>query len=581
VASGKKIIGLEDAQTGTGGLEYDREIHIGTDGKVYFLVWDGSERSAISTNTFTDNRWHHAVGVITGDGGNMKLYVDGVLQQTTSIGTILPYTSSSYWRIGGYMGAGWTNTVNGYFTGSIDEARIYNRVLTATEVVSLYNSGSGKVAQASKTGLIGYWSLDDATSTIATDLSGNGKNGTLTNMDSTTDWIAGKRSKALDFDGSNDHVDLGSNVYSQSQLGAAGTISAWFKLNALPASSGTMSIMDMEGIFGDQIINSGGNTRVQVRVYDGGVKTAIGTTNLTTGRWYHYIETWDSTTARVYLNGVEENSVAAGAMNNFDSLSRDYSIGKNCNDCGSGTRFNGAIDDVRVYSRALSPSEAAGLYGSGAQVINTSQNRTGSTLDSGLVGMWSFNGQDISGTTAYDRSGNGNNGALTNGPTKTIGKVGQALSFDGVDDAVTTGFTQQLTDFTACAWFKSGASPVGSARILEKSYTGGFWVGRGGGANSWGGGVLESSHPYGIFVTLPDQQWNHICSIRSSTTHTIIGNGGQVSNSNTVSGSALDTTALAIGYITSAAYIGLIDEVRIYNRALSASEVKQLYNLGK
>ena len=51
-------------------------------------------------------------------------------------------------------------------------------------------------------------------------------------------------------------------------------------------------------------------------------------------------------------------------------------------------------------------------------------------LTDGLVGYWSFNSADIAADTAYDRSGNANNGTLTNGPVRTEGKIGQALSFD-------------------------------------------------------------------------------------------------------------------------------------------------------
>ena len=70
------------------------------------------------------------------------------------------------------------------------------------------------------------------------------------------------------------------------------------------------------------------------------------------------------------------------------------------------------------------------VYGS---TLNQSQN---DLVTNGLVGLWSFNGDDISGTTAYDRSSGGNNGTLTSGPTAVKGKVGQALSFDGTDDYV-------------------------------------------------------------------------------------------------------------------------------------------------
>ena len=57
-------------------------------------------------------------------------------------------------------------------------------------------------------------------------------------------------------------------------------------------------------------------------------------------------------------------------------------------------------------------------------------------LTNGLVGWWTFDGKDISGVQAYDRSGQGNRGTLTSGPVSAIGKIGQGLSFDGVNDYV-------------------------------------------------------------------------------------------------------------------------------------------------
>ena len=52
-------------------------------------------------------------------------------------------------------------------------------------------------------------------------------------------------------------------------------------------------------------------------------------------------------------------------------------------------------------------------------------------LTNGLVGWWTFDGKDISGVQVYDKSGNGNRGILTSGPAPTIGKIGQAMEFDG------------------------------------------------------------------------------------------------------------------------------------------------------
>ena len=101
--------------------------------------------------------------------------------------------------------------------------------------------------------------------------------------------------------------------------------------------------------------------------------------------------------------------------------------------------FDGSIDDVRVYNRALTATEVAGLYQSGLAKINSSQSP--GTLSQGLVGWWTMDGADTvwSSPTAgveYDRSGNGNTGTLTNmtrSGSPTVGKIGQALKFDGTD----------------------------------------------------------------------------------------------------------------------------------------------------
>lgn len=77
-------------------------------------------------------------------------------------------------------------------------------------------------------------------------------------------------------------------------------------------------------------------------------------------------------------------------------------------------------------------------------------------LSSRLVGWWSFDGKDIAGNVAYDRSGQGNNGTLTNEPTKSLGKIGQALEANAGDEYVDVGDPASLDfgtgDFTVSFW---------------------------------------------------------------------------------------------------------------------------------
>jgi hypothetical protein len=190
-----------------------------------------------------------------------------------------------------------------------------------------------------------------------------------------------------------------------------------------------------------------------------------------------------------------------------------------------------------------------------------------------------------SGTTWTDLSGNGNNGTLVNGVGYSGSNLG-SLVFDGVDDSIQTSYGPQLNDFTVIVWFRSTGGTLNYNRIVDKNYVSGLWIGRQNNiANSWGGGVLESSSPFGRYITLPDNQWNMIVSRRQGTTHTIYGNGITNSASGTVSSSALSTTTFAFGNYSGANNVqrltGNIAQVSIYNRALTASEIQQNFNATK
>jgi hypothetical protein len=156
------------------------------------------------------------------------------------------------------------------------------------------------------------------------------------------------------------------------------------------------------------------------------------------------------------------------------------------------------------------------------------------------------------------------------------------LTFDGIDDYISTNYTTSLNDFTVCVWFKQVGSVIGYQRLVDKNYLNGFWVGRNGtNANSWGGGVYESSAPFGRFISLTDGQWHFIVSKREGTTHTIYGDGTTNATSGTVSSSPLNTSNILIGRSDQPgieSMNGNIAVVSLYNRALSASEILQNFN---
>jgi len=210
-------------------------------------------------------------------------------------------------------------------------------------------------------------------------------------------------------------------------------------------------------------------------------------------------------------------------------------------------------------------------------------------LNQGLVGYWSFDAQDMAGVTAYDRSGNNNTGTLTNGPTRQIGKIGQALNFDGVNDYVNAGngASLNITDaITLSAWVKIiGAQPT-YARIIAKSWVYYLQID----TNNTAVLGFQDGQPWiGVLGSrvLSDNTWYHIVGTYDK-------NGGATNGRIYING-VLDNTLTStqpIQTVGSSVLIGahsgglpgfhgLIDEVRVYNRALSAGEIQQLYNAGR
>jgi len=203
-----------------------------------------------------------------------------------------------------------------------------------------------------------------------------------------------------------------------------------------------------------------------------------------------------------------------------------------------------------------------------------------------LVGYWAFD--EGSGTVAVDGSGNGNNGTLVNGPTWVDGVVGKCLSFDGVNDYVDCGegsgnFDFGSGDFSISLWANLTTHSETSGLITKVE--GNYWYGT-------GFSIATPESPYSpyfrvvgtlssmyINTGLGDSYgWSHIVCMREGDTFTVYING-TVAGTNTVAvGDINNDSALTIGKGNQGYYNGLIDEVRIYNRAITADEIKALYD---
>ena len=247
--------------------------------------------------------------------------------------------------------------------------------------------------------------------------------------------------------------------------------------------------------------------------------------------------------------------------------------------------FDGSIDDVRVYNRALSSSEVAKLYLAGGGKANVSPSKP---ISSGLVGYWNFDGKNMTNSTSTDSSGNGNNGTLTNMTTTANaikGKLGQALNFVSASNqyviAPDSSSLDITTNITISAWIKpdvlgGGYKTIVSKRDLSNTTNYQLYLNTTAGALSFYSGTENISS-----YIPPRNQWTFVSATVSGTTLTFYVNGVSV-QSGTISGSVTPNNgSLYIGSNNiPEAFSGSIDDVRVYNRALSPSEMLKLYQMG-
>lgn len=175
-------------------------------------------------------------------------------------------------------------------------------------------------------------------------------------------------------------------------------------------------------------------------------------------------------------------------------------------------------------------------------------------MTGGLVGIWSFNGADIFGATAFDRSGGGHNGTLV-GARLDSGQLGQALAFDGTASYVSIGNVASNIK-TIAFWMK--AEPAVSRKIMDFDGTRQIEI-NGSSQIAATGFTAPVVYVNGVATSSVNTDWRFVA----------------VTDTTGVNGTAVDLGRVGSGY-----FKGMLDEVRFYNRVMSAEEIFSLYRLG-
>jgi len=524
---------------------------------------------------FQLNKWTHVA--VTRSGAQYTFYVDGKSIGGWSGSSSALVSDATNTTIGRETYAG------GYFAfnGWIDEPKIYPYARTAAEIKSDYAAGeahaksdkgssvnlgsNSKSSDAFSDGLVGYWKMDEASSPYL-DSSGNGYTGTWVN----NGYSSGKFGIGVSLDGNNDYVNLGPNFNFTSE---SFSISHWIKLNSLfTATANVGPIPFYKGNYQVNGYYSGiGNSGdvIFVTNQSGAVQFSSTTINtISTGTWYYLTYVRNGSSVRIYVNGEDKTSTAASHINPTTSSS-NFQIGKYSS---NNIDMNGLMDEVRIYNRALSTTEVKQLY----------------EWAPGPVAYYKFD--EGVGTTAFDTSGNSNNGAWSGSGTHwDTGKFGKAGKFNGTSDCINGG-NNNILDITNAITYEAWAKfqvdtdvqyvvenyhKAGIARVSSNTL-------------QWFLSIGSTFNTVQTVNTVSKGTWHHIATTRDTTNGLLIYVDGIKQTTTTVAGSQNPTgnidagNPLYIGCYNANQLVmnGSLDEVKIYNYARTQKQIVEDMNAG-
>jgi hypothetical protein len=561
---------------------------------------DDSRECVRTTSTITTDNWYHLTG--TFDGSNLKMYLNGTLEATETADPTKTMRENNE-----NINIGRTQSNRNYFQGMIDEVKAYNFALTEDQVRAEYNFGKSQVLGATGTDSsnnatwsadneycppgqgstctppVAEWSFDDGAGTSAQDSSGNGNTGTLTNGPT---WVHGKYGKAVGFDGSNDVVTVSSD--SSWQFTNSVTVSTWAYFDDF--SSNQIGIMKAGSSPGGTNTNYywryTGGTTLQIRHNDLSESDTQIATSLSTNQWHYVAWTYNGSIIKMYADGILVGSNEVTGSFNLSSLNLYLGAGYS-----SDNELDGKLDNVRIYDYARTPAQIAWEYNQGAPVA-----------------YWDLD--ECQGLTAHDASGNGNDGTITIGGSGdnqsagtcssgtgteawnngTSGKINASLDFDGEDDYFDSNVNVEgLEELSVSAWINLDNTGDGYDTIMS-NYTGGgemsLELRKGSNDDNYIDFIVENSSNSKAYATYehdPPSGWVHLVGTYDGSAVKLFINSKEVDSEPQAGPTDSSSNLLTIGdnpSVSDREFDGQIDEVKIFNYALTEQQVQTLYNEG-
>ncbi|WP_349899807.1 LamG-like jellyroll fold domain-containing protein [Parafrigoribacterium soli] len=378
--SGGKILGFGSSATGTSS-SYDRHIYMDNSGRIWFGVYPGSVQTVNSNASFNDGQWHQ-VAASLGSGG-MTLYIDGkIVGSRTDVTSAQAY--SGYWRVGGDNIGGWPSSpTSKYFAGDIAQVAIYPSVLSRQQVVShLVASGRTSPIPPAPSDAYGasvynsdpllYWRLDDAGSS-AKDSGQQGNSGTYYGSVGRGEpgAIAGFADSSASFGATS------AGVASDQQFTNPTTYSleTWFQTTTTSggkligfgnAQSGLSSNYDRHLYMQD-------DGKLVFGTWTGQTNTVTSGNSYNDGQWHYAVAMQSGDGIKLYVDGA---LVGTNPQTAAQSYSGYWRIGGDTTWGSSSPYFNGRLDEVAVYSQALSQDTVSEHFALGTGGTPPNQNPT-------------------------------------------------------------------------------------------------------------------------------------------------------------------------------------------------------------
>jgi len=427
-------------------------------------------------------------------------------------------------------------------------------------------------------GLFAWWKLDETEGDTVANAIDSEMNGTLAG-DPQWQPADGKVGGALLFDGDGDYVDCGKD--SAFSITDEMTVAAWIKVNKFDKR--WQSIVT-KGDSAWRMARESAADSIQfgTGIYQRNLQAVRGTVDVNDGSWHHVAGVYDGRRLYLYVDGqLDETAFGSGKI-----PANDYAVAIGQNTERPDRDWNGWIDDVRLYSCALTKEQIRALAAGEAPPATTApvtllEHREETTAPQ-LLAWWKFD--ETEGQLARDSAGS-HDGILQGDPMwqPAGGRVGGALEFDGVDDCVDTDWVTDLPTWTVATWIKSPAAPTSPTAQGPIHREQNFQINWDHGDDEFRGaaGLCVGGQWYGAgFGELAADTWYHLVATYDGENLKAYKDGILITDNAGPSGRPdSESTTLTLGkHATAEAYFtGTIDDVRIFGSALSADQIKALH----